>query len=215
VGSTGSGNINAGGVAVIAVGLIVSWAGLRNQSILTAFRSLAMGEMPQGNPKQPFQPVSLTLGSSGGASGGGSGVTPASASSGPILSIAASLKGQPYCFGGGHGSACAGSCSDCSGYVSCVLNRAGFLRGTLNTDGLARFGVSVPFGQRQPGDVLVWQGGPGGGHCGLVIDGTRMWHNPCTACGGVAIGSYGATRTGRRTIVRRPKAAASHPVQEV
>lgn len=197
--------INSVGIGVVAAGLVIAWAGLRNQSIITALRDLATGQAPTPNPKSPFQPIDFTAGS--GSPGGGPGSVP-SGGGGPILEIAASLKGQRYCFGGGHGKACSGSCSDCSGYVSCVLNRAGMMRGTMNTDGLARFGVNVPFSQRKPGDILVWRGGPGGGHCGIAIDGSTMWHNACTGCGGVQKGRYGSTRTGRTTIVRRPKVVA-------
>lgn len=197
--------VNSVGIGVVALGFILGWAGIRNVPVLEAFKALAMGKAPTPHPKPAWEPLTFDAGSA--PAGGAGGAVPAAGDAGKVLSIAASFKGQRYCFGGGHGAPCAGSCSDCSGYVSCVLNKAGLMKGTMATGGLARYGTAVPFAQRAPGDIVVWNGGPGGGHCGIVLDGKRMWHNPCTGCGGVTIGSYGSTRTGRTTVVRRPKAA--------
>lgn len=205
--ASSSGTINSAGIGVIAAGVVIAWAGLRNQSIIAALRDLATGQAPQPNPKPPFTPLTVEFEAGPRRRERDDGSVPPGGG-GPILEIAASLKGQRYCFGGGHGKACAGACSDCSGYVSCVLNRAGMMRGTMTTDGLAKFGVGVPFSQRRPGDILVWIGGAGGGHCGIAIDGSTMWHNACTGCGGVQKGRYGPTRTGRTTVVRRPRSVA-------
>lgn len=204
--------INGVGVGVVALGVIVSWAGIRNVSLIAAFKDLAMGKQPTPNPKPAFSPFGYEPGTAAavGASAWGVGETVAGmAAGGKIVQIAASMRGQCYGFGAGHGpNPCASKCTDCSSYVSCVYNKAGLMKGSMATGGLSKFGVGVPFEQRQPGDILVWNGGAGGGHCGIVEDGDTMWHNPCTGCGGVARGKYGRTRTGRPTIVRRAKASA-------
>lgn len=195
--STNSG-ISGIGLAVAAAGAIMIYSGIQNRSLIDSLRSLAMGEAITPGP-QNVSTISPTTGaiSNPGAVGGNS----------SIVSTAASYKGHPYVFGGGHGTVCPSGGMDCSGYVSCVLNKLGLMRGTLNTDGFAKWGDGVSYAQRQAGDLVVWRGGPGGGHIGIVINGTTMWHNPCTGCGGVQIGKYGSSRSGRPTIVRRAKGA--------
>lgn len=187
------GGVSGPGLAIAAAGVILVWSGIMNRTVVESLRSVAMG--------QPIAPGPQTKSTITGTAGGTVG---ASAAAGGIVAQAAALKGTPYTFGGGHGSTPCSRTMDCSGYVSCVLAKVGALKGRpLTTEGLARWGVAVPFASRQPGDVLVWRGGPGGGHCGIVIDKTKMWHNPCTLCGGVQIGTYGSTKTGRTTLVRR------------
>lgn len=196
-----SGGISGIGLAVIAAGAVAVYAGIQNRGLVESLRFLAMGQPIPAGP-QKTTPISFT--------GGTGSVTTAGLAGGgntSIVSIAASFKGRPYVFGGGHRTVCPSGGLDCSGFVSCVLNKAGVLKGTLTTDGLKNWGVAVPFAQRQPGDVLVWIGGPGGGHTGIVINGETMWHTPCTGCGGVQTGRYAITRTGRPTLVRRAKAA--------
>lgn len=195
--STNSG-ISGVGLAVIATGAVMVYSGIKNRGLIESLRYLAMGEaIPEG--PQTVTPIGMPTTGAGYVSAGLSGGNSA------IVNMAASYKGHPYVFGGGHGTVCPRGGMDCSGYVSCVLNKLGLMRGTLTTDGFAKWGVSVPFDQRQPGDLVVWQGGPGGGHIGIVIDGSRMWHNPCTGCGGVQVAKYGRTRSGRITLVRRSK----------
>jgi cell wall-associated NlpC family hydrolase len=196
-----SGGISGIGLAVIAAGAVMVYSGIKNQGLIDSLRYLAAGEaIPEG--PQKTTPIGVPTTGAGYVTPGLTGGNTA------IVNMAASYKGRTYTFGGGHKTVCPTGGMDCSGYVSCVLNRLGLMRGTLNTDGFARWGLSVPFEQRQPGDLVVWQGGPGGGHIGIVIDGSRMWHNPCTGCGGVQIGTYGRTRTGRITLVRRAKSAS-------
>lgn len=199
--STSSGGISGIGLAVIAAGAVMAYSGIQNRSLVESLRFLAMGEAIPAGP-QKTTPI--------GYAGGGAGYVTAGNLTGgnsAIVSTAATYKGRPYLFGGGHGTVCPSGGMDCSGYVSCVLNKLGLMRGTLTTDGFAKWGIGVAFDQRQPGDLVVWQGGPGGGHMGIVIDATRMWHSPCTGCGGVQIGTYGRIRTGRVTLVRRAKGA--------
>lgn len=203
-----SGGISGIGLAVIAAGAVAVYAGIQNRGLIESLRFLAMGQPIPAGP-QKTSPVSF--------GGDGGSITTAGLGGGnaSIVSIAASFKGRPYVFGGGHRSVCPSGGLDCSGYVSCVLNKAGVLKGTLTTDGLAKWGSAVPFERRQPGDVLVWVGGPGGGHTGIVLNADTMWHTPCTGCGGVQTGRYAKTRTGRVTLVRRAKAVSSPRLVQV
>ncbi|MBG0819140.1 NlpC/P60 family protein [Planomonospora sp. ID82291] len=193
--------ISGPGLAIAAAGGVLIWSGIQNRTLVESLRSLALGQPVKAGPQNVAQ-VGASI--AGGAAAGAGAAVAGSARGGSIVALAATYKGTPYVFGGGHGSKPCARAMDCSGYVSCVLSRLGLLRGgPLTTEGLARWGVGVPFAQRAPGDVLVWRGGPGGGHTGIVINGTTMWHNPCTGCGGVQIGRYGTTRSGRPTLVRR------------
>lgn len=195
------GGVSGPGLAMAAAGVVLIWSGIQNRTLVESLRALALGK-PITPGAQTQTPVA------GGAAGNGGlgaavGTAAGAVRGASIVATAASLKGRPYVFGGGHRTLCSNAL-DCSGYVSCVLHRVGLLRGgPLTTEGFARWGVGVAFAQRQPGDLVIWRGGPGGGHMGIVIDGTRMWHSPCTGCGGVQMGTYGPSRTGRPTIVRR------------
>lgn len=213
-------DINGAGVAIAAAGLVLAWAGLNNVSPITAFKDLAMGKPPTPNPKKPFEPVVFEGGS---AAGGGAGGIQAVAfgGGGSVLSMAQQVAASPagranYCWGGGHSSSpCSAKCFDCSGYVSCVLNRLGLLKGSMNTLGFLGWkgAVTVPFSQRQPGDLLVTAD-----HIGIAIDGNRMWNAACTACGPVKISPYDSKYTVRR-IKGAPSSGGgskpSVPVMEV
>lgn len=188
--------LSAVAVGAVAGGVILVWSGLKGASVLSSVQSILQGKQPTG---ENVHGISHEVGELSPLTGGGS------ASGSKIVDIAASFKGKTYCFGGGHGSLCGGSCWDCSGYVSCVLSKAGVLTGRpLATGGLATWGKGVPYVQRQPGDVIVWNGGTGGGHTGIIIDGSHMWNNPCTGCGGVQISRYPyGNRTAAAAVVRR------------
>lgn len=184
------------GVAIAAIGFagVLIWSGINNQDLLTSFRALAMGKpIPAGVQKKTEFKDPSRIGDA----------IPKGSSA--IVDIAASYKGHPYVFGGGHGTVCPKGGMDCSGFVSCVMNRAGKMKGTLTTQGFQHWGDPVLFEDRMPGDIVVWIGGAGNGHMGIVIDDDTMWHNSCAGCGGVSIGKYGASRDGRITIVRRAK----------
>ena len=189
-------------VAVLGIGAVLVWSGINNQDVLTSFRALAMGKpIPTGpQVKSEVKPLPGTSDPIPRDGGGGS----------SIISLAATYKGHPYVFGGGHRDVCPQGGMDCSGFVSCVLNKAGLMKGTLTTGGFMNWGSSVPFEQRQPGDIAVWHTG-GAGHMGIIIDNDTMWHTPCTGCGGVQIGKYGRIREGRTINVRRPKTAIRKP----
>lgn len=195
--STNSG-ISGMAVTVAAVGALFIWSGINNTSLPKTVLEILSGNAPvKGEQKRSAPPTNT-----------GGGYVPSTGSGGGnqnVVNIAASYKGHPYVFGGGHGKVCPSGGMDCSGYVSCVLNKAGLMKGTLTTDGFARWGIGIPFADRKPGDIVVWVGGSGGGHMGIIIDDKTMWHSPCTGCGGVQKASYGKSRTGRTTIVRRAR----------
>lgn len=169
---------------------------------------------PKGNPKSLLQkllqgktpaPPSSTPSMQAASGGGGApGVPGAHASQ--ILAVAAGMKGQPYGFGRGHvDPPCSDSLTDCSSYVSCVLYKVGLTSHTMATGELSGFGTGVTYDQRAPGDLIVWNGGTGGGHVGIIVDGGTMWNNPCTTCGGVQISHYPyGERTASAAVIRRP-----------
>lgn len=196
--STNSG-ISGTAVTIAAVGALLIWSGINNTSIAKSLLEIISGNAPSKGEQKRSAPPSNT----------GGGYVPSTGSSGGgnqnIVNIAASYKGHPYVFGGGHGKVCPSGGMDCSGYVSCVLNKAGVMKGTLTTEGFARWGIGVDFADRKPGDLVIWRGGAGNGHMGIIIDDKTMWHSPCTGCGGVQKASYGSSRTGRPTIVRRAR----------
>lgn len=193
-----SNGISGTAVTIAAVGGLLVWSGINNTKIATSLIQILSGSGPVAGEQKVSKPPETT----------GGGYVPTTGSSGGnnrIVDIAASYKGRDYVFGGGHGTVCPSGGMDCSGYVSCVLNKAGVMKGTLTTDGFSRWGKKIDFKDRKPGDIVVWVGGTGGGHMGIVIDENTMWHSPCTRCGGVQIASYGSTRTGRTTLVRRAR----------
>ena len=198
--------ISGPGIAATAIGGLFLWAAFKGASPTEAFRSLVTGKEPSGLNTHPIDKVkyantadNLRDEATNAVIGAGGG------NANSILTAAASKKGQPYAFGGGHsGDPCKAKYTDCSSYVSCVLNMVGIMKGSMTTGGFAKFGVGVPYSQRLPGDLIIWNGGTGGGHMGIIIDGSHMWHNPCTACGGVQIGKYPyGSRSASSAIVRR------------
>lgn len=177
------------GVAFMAAGGVIAWSGINNVPVLAALRALAKGEMIPSNKKPAFQPVGLDY-AAGAAAGD---VATGAASNSSIVQMAATVAASPpgranYCWGGGHtANPCSAKCFDCSGYVSCVLNKLGLMKGSKTTitfmawNGLTR----VAWGSRQPGDLLINRG-----HMGIMVDNKMMWNAACTACGAVKQSSY-------------------------
>jgi cell wall-associated NlpC family hydrolase len=196
--------ISGTGVAATAIGGLLLWSALKGAKPSEALRSLLTGKEPTGANAYPIEQKTFAA-QQAEATGSSTPLGGATASAAKIIGIAASYNGQKYVWGGGHtNNPCAASGTDCSGYVSCVLNKAGIMKGSMTTGGFAKFGASVPYAQRLPGDLIVWNGGTGGGHMGIIVDAKYMWHNPCTLCGGVQLGKYPyGTRTASTAIVRR------------
>jgi cell wall-associated NlpC family hydrolase len=200
--------VSAVAVGAVGAGVILVWSGLKGSSVLSTLQSVIQGKKPAGEQTHPIAHEVADVTVSAAAAIG-------AASSSQLVTLAARHKGERYCFTGQHGSFCGGSCSDCSGFVSCVLHEAGLLGGhPLATGALATWGTGVPYSQRRAGDVIVWNGGTGGGHTGIIIDGSHMWANPCTGCGGVQISRYPyGNRTAAAAVVRRAKTTGELPRQ--
>jgi len=186
------------GVAFMAAGAVVAWSGINNVPVIDTLRALAKGQRVPSNRKEPFKPVdvSFDLGSAV-ASAGIDLATGASNSA--ILQAAQQVAATPagrsnYCWGGGHtNNPCAAKCFDCSGYVSCVLNRIGRLKGSKTTVGFMAWKElqRVPWNERQPGDLLI-----NNTHMGIMVDQRRMWNAACTACGPVKLSDYAGKNYG-------------------
>lgn len=187
--------VSAVAAGTLAVGGLLVWSGLKGSSVLGAVQDVINGHQPSGTNAHPIDVPA------GGATGGGS----IPAASGSILGIAQQVAATPagktrYCYGGGHSSnPCSAKCFDCSGYVSCVLNQAGVLKGSMVTGGFMLWSgaTTIPYAQRQPGDLYV-----SSSHIGIIADTSQFWNAACTKCGPVKLSSY-VGRNGY--IVRRVK----------
>ena len=200
-----SGGISGISVGVIGAGVLFAWSGLKGASVAATIQDLIKGQKPAGENIKPIESAAANAA----AAAPFGGLVPGSGGASKILQLAAARKGQCYGFGSGHsGNPCASRCTDCSSYVSCVLSQATGKTINMTTVGLAGIGTNVPYNQRQPGDIIVWNGGVGGGHTGIIATvsggGGTMWNNACTGCGGVKISSYPyPPRTAAAAVVRR------------
>jgi cell wall-associated NlpC family hydrolase len=197
--------VSGPGVAAAAIGGIFLWSAIKGASVPETIRALLKGEQPTGETLHPITPQVEMVGALGTVAG----MVAPGANAQKILAAAAKRKGEPYCFGGGHSRApCSARCKDCSGYVSCVLNEVGLMKGSKATGQFASFGTGVPYANRAPGDLIVWNGGPAGGHMGIIAtvsgNGGTMWNSPCTGCGGVKLSKYPyGSRTSKAAVIRR------------
>jgi cell wall-associated NlpC family hydrolase len=90
---------------------------------------------------------------------------------------------------------------DCSGLTMRAYLSAGMIIPRVTYDQWA-YGVRVPDGREQPGDLVFFRPTPRGpGHVGLVIGSGKMIEARCTRCGPIAIRSYGS-RTNRVGFTR-------------
>lgn len=195
-----SGGVDAVGVGVLAAGGLLIWSGLRGSSVLTTVQEVVQGKRPSGRNVHPIEVRIPTIAAGPGTS---------TAAAGSVVAMAEQVAASPagrrnYCWGGGHTSnPCSASCFDCSGYVSCVLGRLGLMKGSMVTTGFMVWsGAStVPFSQRQPGDLYV-----SATHIGIIAtDIDKMWNARCTACGPVQLSSIKGGRSGY--ITRRVRGA--------
>jgi cell wall-associated NlpC family hydrolase len=98
-----------------------------------------------------------------------------------IISFAMAQRGKPYSFG-----ATGPDAWDCSSLVQAAYRAAGIDIPRL-TFGQWPFGVKIPKGQEQPGDLVFFNAGPHTGpnhpgHVGMVIGGGKMIVARCTKC---------------------------------
>lgn len=194
--------LSAIALGAAGAGALLVWSGLRGASVLESAQAVLQGKQPSGEAVHGVETPQERPPAGVADIGEAAGFAPSSFNQ--IVQIAASMKGQCYGFGAGHGNVCNSKCSDCSSYASCVASKATGRHIDLTTGGWARYGKGVPYAQRQAGDFIVWNGGTGGGHMGIIIDAAHMWNNPCRICGGVQISRYPyGNRTAAAAVVRR------------
>jgi peptidoglycan DL-endopeptidase CwlO len=101
----------------------------------------------------------------------GATVSPASSYGSPVVAVAMSFLGTPYVWGGAEPGG-----FDCSGLVMYSFARVGV---SLPHSSYAQwnYGVSVPYDQLQPGDIVFFDGL---GHVGLYIGGGEYVDAPYT-----------------------------------
>ncbi|MFC0861706.1 C40 family peptidase [Sphaerimonospora cavernae] len=120
-----------------------------------------------------------------------------------VVGFALAQTGKPYRWG-----ATGPNSFDCSGLVMKAYAAAG-VRIPRTTFEQWPFGVRVPAGQEQPGDLVFFNSGPGSssgrpGHVGIVVGDGKMVEARCTRCGPITVASY---RNGRPVIgFTRPSA---------
>ncbi|WP_371783037.1 C40 family peptidase [Streptosporangium subroseum] len=111
-----------------------------------------------------------------------------------IMEYALAQRGKPYIWGG---TGPAGY--DCSGIIYMAYRSVG-LTIPRTTFGQWPFGVNVPAGEEQAGDLVFFNAGPGTGpsnpgHVGMVVSPGKMVEARCTLCGPIKVTSY-KERTG-------------------
>ncbi|GIH51663.1 Cell wall-associated hydrolase, NlpC family [Microbispora rosea] len=126
-----------------------------------------------------------------------------------ILAYARRQIGKPYIWGGTGPDG-----YDCSGIVYMAYKAAGVTI-PRTTFGQWPFGVRIPAGQEQPGDLVFFSSGPGNapdrpGHVALVIGGGKAIEARCTKCGPIKITAYGS----RRNIVGFTRPLANRKIEQ-
>ncbi|MFF5206753.1 C40 family peptidase [Streptosporangium sp. NPDC000396] len=106
-----------------------------------------------------------------------------------ILAYALAQRGKPYLWGGTGPDA-----FDCSGIIYMAYRSAG-LSIPRTTFEQWPFGVKVPPGQEQAGDLVFFNSGPGTGvdrpgHVGMVVSPGKMVEARCRLCGPIKVTSY-------------------------
>jgi NlpC/P60 family len=163
--------INGRAVALVALGSVVAYSGVRGKQISGSFRSVLMGESPVSSPAaHTITGIPLT------GSGAGYSFGPNSA----IGQRAAMDVGHPYDFGGWYYNP---KGWDCSSAVNWWLSRFGktLPGGISNYDGRSHGPVvanyqlwsgaySIPRNQVQSGDLVLF----GGTHMGIATSGDQF-----------------------------------------
>ena len=106
-----------------------------------------------------------------------------------IIAYARRQIGKPYIWGGTGPTG-----YDCSGIVYMAYKAAGVTIPRTTFEQWP-FGVHVPTGQEQPGDLVFFSSGPGNapdrpGHVALVIGGGQAIEARCTRCGPIKVTTY-------------------------
>lgn len=116
-------------------------------------------------------------------------VTGSGAVAARVIAFARAQVGKAYRWGAEGPAA-----FDCSGLTMKAYAAAGIVIPRTTFDQWP-FGVRVPAGREQPGDLVFFNTGPGAskghpGHVGIVIGGGKMIEARCTLCGPIAVASY-------------------------
>ncbi|MBB4917964.1 C40 family peptidase [Streptosporangium saharense] len=111
-----------------------------------------------------------------------------------IMEYALAQRGKPYLWGGTGPDA-----FDCSGIIYMAYRSVG-LTIPRTTFGQWPFGIKVPAGQEQAGDLVFFNAGPGTaadrpGHVGMVVSPGKMVEARCRLCGPIKVTTY-RDRTG-------------------
>ncbi|MES9537134.1 NlpC/P60 family protein [Actinomadura sp. NPDC000600] len=98
-----------------------------------------------------------------------------------IIAFAMAQRGKPYVFGANGPDA-----YDCSSLIQAAYRQVG-LNLPRTTFEQWPFGVKIPKGKEQPGDLVFFNSGPGTspdnpGHVGMVIGGGKMIVASCSSC---------------------------------
>jgi cell wall-associated NlpC family hydrolase len=199
--------VSAVAVGVLAVGVLFVWSGIRGASFTAGVQSIIKGQKPGDGVVNPIESAATPQGEA--TKLGGLGGAPAGSANAQILTIATAVAASPpgrrnYCWGGGHQtSPCQARCFDCSGFVSCILNKLGVMKGSMVTGEFMTWkgAETVPYAMRQPGDLLVTPT-----HIGIIVDSTRIINAACTACGPVKMSTYTNRKDLNKALIRRVKA---------
>lgn len=167
-------------LAVIAGGVVLAYAGLRNASVTDTLRSLLQGKQPTSRPSalddSRIQVARALATSSQGTIAdltGGTTLQPGVGLGAAIAERARAYLGRPYVFGT-HGP----NTFDCSGLVTRCLVEAG-VRGlpsmthTVTGQFYVWGGAATVARPPVAGDLICWTG-----HIGIAIDATQMIHAP-------------------------------------
>ena len=129
-----------------------------------------------------------------------------------IMEYALAQRGKPYIWGG---TGPAGY--DCSGIIYMAYRSVG-LTIPRTTFGQWPFGVNVPEGEEQAGDLVFFNAGPGTGpsnpgHVGMVVSPGKMVEARCTLCGPIKVTSYKGTDRHRGVHPAAAEPSGPRPAQ--
>lgn len=167
-------------LAVIAGGVVLAYAGLRNASVTDTLRSLLQGKLPESRPSALGDSriqVARALATSEQATisdlTGGTMLQPGTTLGAAIAARARGYLGRPYVFG-----TAGPNTFDCSGLVTRVLVECGVTglpssRHTVTGQFYVWGGAATVPRPPAEGDLICWTG-----HIGIAISATEMIHAP-------------------------------------
>jgi cell wall-associated NlpC family hydrolase len=154
-------------VALSRITQIVAWQqGVMDPAAATAARSSTAAA--PATSASAFSDALTSAQGAQGAQGAPAATNPAAAAQiGAMQTMANSLIGKPYIFGGGHGDWNAQAGYDCSGFVSAVLHAGGYLSQPADTTSLpSQAGIASGPGQY----VTIYDRAQPGSHGHVIIE---------------------------------------------